>query len=157
MSGTTLSPALPYHYPPPLLYQSCFLPSPPLDRIHLACHTFRYLSFEADGAEKWRGRSFNLAYLPLHTFSSLLRLCALQLFTKLPSRLSVLSCCPLLNCERQHTQTYAQLSSLSKASSHTTHTRAHTHAHTPMSSDCPRGHRPLILLCVGEGGCLPNI
>lgn len=75
---------------PPSTPLSRFLPFPPLYSVHLACRWSYYLSLEADEAEKWGDRSFNLAYLSQHTFSLL----SSSVPSKLPSKLLLLSCCP---------------------------------------------------------------
>ena len=107
-----------------------------------------YLSFQADGAEKWRDRSFNLAYLSPHTFS----LCSSSVpsnSSKLPSKFSLLPCCPLLLKSERH----------------------HTHEPTPISAQFPRHHLFSFLLLslsvqvvttlfsLRRGGrdCLPNV
>lgn len=90
--------------PPPVLYQSCFLPFPLLYSVHLACRWSYYLSLEADGAEKWRDRSFNLAYLSQHTFS-LSSSSVPSNSSKLQSKLLLLSCCPLC-LKSEHSRIY---------------------------------------------------
>lgn len=66
--GSALFPEISYLLSP-LLNHSCFCPSPLLYSIHLACRWSRSISLEADEAEKWRDKSFNLAYLSPNTFS----------------------------------------------------------------------------------------